>query len=261
MAEESAAKPFYSALILAFVCSLLVAGAAVGLRPRQEANRLQDQKKNILYAAGLYEEGRSVEELFTPIETRIVELATGRYMPEDQINPLSYKQLKAALTESAGHPLDSKVDIAGIRRLEKYSLVYLVKKDEQLIQIVLPVRGKGLWSTMYAYVAIDGDLSTVRGVSFYEHGETPGLGGEIENRRWEDGWQGKKLYTPDGEMALKVVKGKVSETGDQALYQIDGLSGATLTAKGVSNLLEFWFGDHGFKPYFTQLQKKDNPNG
>ncbi|MBU0943882.1 MAG: Na(+)-translocating NADH-quinone reductase subunit C [Proteobacteria bacterium] len=261
MAEASAAKPFYSALLLAFVCSLLVAGAAVKLRPLQEANRLLDQKKNILYAAGLYREGKSVEELFASIETRVVELASGRYVPAEEIDPASYRQLKAALREDGGHPLDSKVDIAGMRRLEKYSLVYLVKHGEQLEQIILPVRGKGLWSTMYAYVAVAGDLSTIRGVSFYEHGETPGLGGEIENRRWNEGWQGKRLYNPEGEMELKVIKGKVVASGDQAFYQIDGLSGATLTSKGVSNLLEFWFGDHGFKPYFRQLQKRDNSNG
>jgi Na+-transporting NADH:ubiquinone oxidoreductase subunit C len=248
-------------LILAFVCSALVAGTAVGLRPLQEANRLLDQKKNILYAAGLYEEGRDVEELFTHIETKIVELTTGRYVPQGQIDPKTYKQAKAALTTSEGHLLKSKDDLAGLRRIEDYSLVYLVNKDGQLSQIVLPVRGKGLWSTMYAYVAIDSDLSTIRGVSFYEHGETPGLGGEIENRKWQDSWQGKKLYATDGTMDLRVMKGKADDSGAQALYQIDGLSGATLTAKGVDNLLEFWFGDHGFKPYFTQLKKKDNSNG
>jgi Na+-transporting NADH:ubiquinone oxidoreductase subunit C len=256
MAEESVAKSYYSVLILAFVCSALVAGTAVGLRPLQEANRLLDQKKNILYAAGLYEDGKNVEELFAPIETRIVELTTGRYVPQGQIDPNTYNQTKAALSASEGHLLKSKDDLAGLHRIERYSLVYLVNKDGQLSQIILPVRGKGLWSTMYAYVAIDSDLTTIRGVSFYEHGETPGLGGEIENRNWQDGWQGKKLYTTDGTMDLRVMKGKADESGDQAPYQIDGLSGATLTASGVGNLLEFWFGDHGFKPYFTQLKKK-----
>lgn len=254
MAEESAAKPFYSVLILAFVCSALVAGAAVGLRPQQEANRQYDQNKNILYAAGLYEEGKTVAKLFEPIETKIVELASGRYIPENQLNPESYNQLKAALTESAGRPLNSDDDIARIRRIEKYSLVYLVKNKEQIEQIILPVRGKGLWSTMYAYVALDGDLNTIRGVSFYEHGETPGLGGEIENRKWQQGWRGKRIYNAAGEMEMEVVKGKAAKTGAQALYQVDGLSGATLTAKGVNNLMEFWFGDHGYKPYFNQLK-------
>lgn len=261
MADESIAKSYYSVLILAFVCSVLVAGTVVGLRPLQEANRIQDQRKNILYAAGLYEKDKSVEELFGPVETRIVELETGRYVPQDAIDPKNYNQIKAALTASAGQPLQKRDDIAGLNRLEQYSLVYLIHKDDKLSQIILPVRGKGLWSTMYAYVAIDSDLTTIRGVSFYEHGETPGLGGEIENRSWQNGWKGKKLYSNSGEMELTVLKGKGDPVSNMAPYQIDGLTGATLTAKGVGNLLEFWFGDHGFKPYLTQLKKKDTSNG
>jgi Na+-transporting NADH:ubiquinone oxidoreductase subunit C len=257
MAEEPAAKPFYSVLILAFVCSALVAGAAVGLRPMQEANRQLDQKKNILHAAGLYEDGKTIEELFAPIEIKVVELTSGEYIPQGQLAPESYNQLKAALTDSAGRPLSDEDDIARLRRIEKYSLVYLVKKEGEIDQIILPVRGKGLWSTMHAYVAVDGNLTTVRGVSFYEHGETPGLGGEIENRKWQEGWRGKQLYDPAGVMDLKVVKGKALATGEEALHQIDGLSGATLTAKGVNNLMEFWFGDHGYKPYFNLLKDKE----
>lgn len=261
MADESVAKSFYSVLTLAFVCSLLVSGASVGLRPMQEANRLNDRKKNILYAAGLFEPGKSIDELFRPVETRIVDLTTGKYVPEDQLSPRSYDQLKAALTGAGGRLLPPGEDPAGLRRLEKYSLVYLVKnrKDNTVSRIILPVRGKGLWSTMYAYVAIDADADTIQGVSFYEHGETPGLGGEIENRRWQKGWQGKKLYAPDGTMALRVIKGRVDSSGPQAEYQIDGLSGATLTANGINRLMEFWFGDHGFKPYLAQL--KENSNG
>jgi Na+-transporting NADH:ubiquinone oxidoreductase subunit C len=256
MADEPAAKPFYSVLILAFVCSALVAGAAVGLRPLQEANRQLDRKKNILYAAGLYEEGKTVAELFAPIETKIVELTTGLYIPEDQVAPESYNQLKAALTESNGRSLSDEDDIARLGRIEKYSFVYLVKNGGRIEQIILPVRGKGLWSTMYGYVALDGDLTTISGISFYEHGETPGLGGEIENRKWQEGWQGKQLYSPTGGMDLEVVKDKAAKTGSRALHQIDGLSGATLTAKGVNNLMKFWFGDHGYKPYLNQLNLK-----
>lgn len=257
MAEEPAAKPFYSVLVLAFACSALVAGAAVGLRPMQEANRQLDQKKNILYAAGLYEEGKKIEELFAPIEAKVVELTTGEYVPPDKLAPESYNQLKAALTETAGRLLKDEEDIARLRRVEKYSVVYLVKKEGRTDQIILPVRGKGLWSTMHAYVAVDGNLATIRGISFYEHGETPGLGGEIENRNWQEGWRGKQLYSTDGGISLQVVKGKAPQTGDQARYQIDGLSGATLTAKGVNDLMKFWFGDHGYKPYFEKLKTED----
>lgn len=260
MAEENAAKPFYSVLVLAFVCSALVAAAAVGLRPQQEANKVLDRKKNILYAAGLYEKGKTIEQMFAPIETKVVELATGKFVPEDTIKPESYKQLKAALSDDTGRKLSEDEDIARLRRLEKYSLVYLVKEGDKIKQIILPVRGKGLWSTMYAYVALDGDLNTIRGVSFYEHGETPGLGGEVENRRWQKGWQGKEVYSGSGKMDLQFVKGKAAVEGPAKLHQIDGLSGATLTTKGVDKLMEFWFGEHGFKPFFAQL-KKESVNG
>ena len=112
-----------------------------------------------------------------------------------------------------GRKLSEEEDIARLRRLEKYSLVYLVKDGDKIKQIILPVRGKGLWSTMYAYVALDGDLNTIRGVSFYEHGETPGLGGEVENRSWQKGWQGKEVYNDSGEMDLQFVKGKAAGEG------------------------------------------------
>lgn len=261
MADESPYKPFYSVLILAFFCSALVAGAVVGLQPKQEANRQLDRKKNILAAAGLYRQDQPIDQLFAAIETKIIELATGAYVPEDRLSPKNYNQLKAALSADMGNSLAAKEDLARIRRLEKYSLVYLVKKGETVEQFILPVRGKGLWSTMFAYVAVDADLQTVRGVAFYEHGETPGLGGEVENSRWQGLWQGKKIYTETGDIGLQVVKGKAAEAGNAAAYEIDGLSGATLTSQGVDHLLKFWFGDNGFKPFFQKLHQKDISNG
>ena len=253
MADITVAKPFYSVLILAFACSALVAGAAVGLRPLQEANRQLDRQKHILYAAGLYQENTPVAELFANIDTRVVELASGRFVEPATIDASTYNQRQAALSDELGEVIARQDDLAGLGRKEKYALVYLVTKNGNLDQVVLPVRGKGLWSTMYAYVAVGADLSTINGVSFYEHGETPGLGGEVENRRWQDGWQGKELYR-DGVVALQVKKGSGDGTGADATYRIDALSGATLTSKGVDNLLHFWFGNHGFAPFFTELK-------
>ncbi len=254
MAEEHPLKPFYSVLVLAFACSALVAAAAVGLKPLQEANKSLDQKKNILAAAGLYDAGIGVEEQFSSIETRLVELDTGAFVEVQNIDPAGYDQLDAARQEQFGKSLSSEDDIAGIRRQEKYSLVYLVKDGDSLQQVVLPVRGKGLWSTMYGYVAVDADLNTIRGVSFYEHGETAGLGGEIENPRWQQGWQDKELYGQDSDVALAFVKNRAQSSPDEQIHQIDALSGATLTTQGVENMMQFWFGDHGFKPFFEQLR-------
>lgn len=255
MAEEHPLKPFYSVLVLAFACSTLVALAAVGLKPMQDANKSLDQKKNILSAAGIYDASRDIDDQFSIIDTRIVDLSSGELVANETLDPASFDQLGSALKEDTGSAVDKADDIAGIKRKENFSLVYLVKKDDSVDQIVLPVRGKGLWSTMYAYVAVDGDLSTIRGVSFYEHGETPGLGGEVENPRWQSGWRDKQLYDDTGDLSVAVVKSGTQVKPEDQAYQIDGLSGATITTQGVDNLMQFWFGDHGFKPFFDQIRE------
>lgn len=261
MAEEHPLKPFYSVLVLAFACSTLVALAAVGLQPYQQINRSLDQKKNILVAAGIYREGVPVLEQFDAIETRVIDLASGRFVEDSGIDPEVYNQPSAALADETGRPLPREVDEAGIRRLETYSLVHLVRQNGAVSQVVLPVRGKGLWSTMYAYVAIDADLNTITGVSFYEHGETPGLGGEIENPRWQATWEGKKLYDDGGDLAFTVQKPGSQGDPEEQRFRVDGLSGATLTSDGVDRLMEFWFGEHGFKPFFEQISKQGGFNG
>jgi Na+-transporting NADH:ubiquinone oxidoreductase subunit C len=121
MAEEHPLKPFYSVLVLAFACSALVAAAAVGLKPYQEANKSLDQKKNILAAAGLYDAGMSVEEQFSSIETRLVELDTGTFVEDQVIDPAGFDQLDAAMQDQTGKQLNTEDDIAGIRRQENYS--------------------------------------------------------------------------------------------------------------------------------------------
>ena len=229
MAEEHPLKPFYSVLVLAFACSALVAAAAVGLKPYQDANKSLNQKKNILTAAGLFQPDLGIDEQFAAIETRLVDLASGTFIDDSSIDLQTFDQLDAAKQDDTSVSLEPADDLAGIRRQEKYSLVYLVKDGDKYEQVVLPVRGKGLWSTMYGYVAIDADLSTIRGVSFYEHGETPGLGGEIENPRWQKGWQDKTLYDQTDELAISVVKSGTQSSPEEQIHHIDGLSGATLT--------------------------------
>lgn len=252
MVDITAAKPFYSVLVLAFFCSLMVAGAAVGLRPLQEENKALDRQKNILLAANLFDASKSVQQLFADIETRVVDLETGKFVPPETISPQQFDQLKAAMSDKMGKPLPKDEDIAGIGRLEKYSLVYLVKKDGKLSQVVLPIRGKGLWSTLYGYIAVKEDMTSVNGISFYEHGETPGLGGEITNPRWQAGWHDKKIYNASDEEVIQI--GGKADQKDK-VHHVDGLSGATLTTNGVDDLITFWFGENGFKPFLTRLKE------
>ncbi|WP_339136687.1 MAG: Na(+)-translocating NADH-quinone reductase subunit C [Candidatus Electrothrix sp. GW3-4] len=252
MDKETSVGAFRAVMVLALICSVLVAGAAVGLRPRQEANRKLDRKKNILRAAGLYQGKGDVEELFQQVETKVIRLADGSFVPPEQIDPAEFDQLGSLQSKETSRKLSKEEDTAGLNRQEKYSLVYLVKKDGQLDKVILPIRGKGLWSTLYGYLALSADLSTIIGITFYEHGETPGLGGEIENPDWQAGWQGKQLYdsnAPNGQPAIQIVKSQ-----GKGPHQVDGVSGATLTMKGVNNLMHFWFGEHGFGPFLERFR-------
>ena len=133
--------------------------------------------------------------------------------------------------------------------------VYLVLDGSRIEQVILPIEGAGLWSTMYGYLAVENDGNTVRGLRFYSHAETPGLGDQVDKPAWREQWQGKKLYGPDGEPQIEVVKGPAPEDSD---YQIDGLAGATLTGRGVSVFVRHWVGEEGYGPYLKTLAEEES---
>ncbi len=243
-------------LIVAFsvclVCAIVVSAAAVTLRPMQQENAELDRKSNILQAAGIFQAGMSVDEQFEDIETRVVELATGEFV--DSPDPDTYDQRRAQRNPEMSDALPNREDPAGLNRLEHYSLVYIVRDDNDDIDIlILPVRGYGLWSTMRGFLALENDLNTVAGLGFYEHEETPGLGGEIDNPNWINQWPGKKIYNDDGDLALTVTRGG----GVEEEHHIDGISGATLTSRGVDNMIGFWMGERAFKPFLDNLRAEE----
>jgi Na+-transporting NADH:ubiquinone oxidoreductase subunit C len=240
------------AFALCIVCSVVVSTAAVLLKPAQEANKTLDRKRNILAAAGMLQEGVSIDEQFAQIQTRVVDLRNGRFT--DAVDPASYEPLRAARDPSRSMNLSKDEDIAGIGRREDYALVYLVEaEDGGLDKVILPVRGYGLWSTLYGFIALESDINTVAGLGFYEHGETPGLGGEVDNPRWKSQWPGKQVYR-DGEVEIALAKGSVDPSSDDAPWRVDGLSGATLTARGVTQLVQFWLGEQGYEPFLNKLK-------
>lgn len=233
---------------LSLVCSIIVSTAAVGLRDKQQANAVLDKQSKIVEVAGISGEG-SIPELFAAnIEPRLVDFATGNFIDGDAG---SYDQRKASKVPAESIKLTAEQDKAKIIRRANTGVVYLVKDGAETTKVIIPVHGNGLWSMMYAFVAVETDGNTVSGITYYEQGETPGLGGEIENPTWRAQFVGKKLFDGNQQPAIKVVKGGAPEGSE---HGVDGLSGATLTANGVQNTFDFWLGEDGFGPFLAKVR-------
>lgn len=251
--NDSTRKTLIVAFLLCIVCSVIVSAAVVMLKPVQEVNKTLDRKRNILAAAGMLVEDQSVEEQFSRVQTRVVDLRTGEFA-DKAVDPDKYDQRRAAKDPQSSDVLTDEQDLAKISRREQFALVYFVQDSRgEIEKIILPIRGYGLWSTLYGFIALESDANTVAGVGFYEHGETPGLGGEVDNPRWKAFWPGKQVYR-DGEVQIGLIKGSVDPDSINAAWQVDGLAGATLTARGVTNLVQFWLGENGFKPFLNNLR-------
>lgn len=240
------------------VCSIFVAGSAVSLREKQETNKILDRYEKVLTVAGLLESDETLSEAQITqrfeenIRARVVELETGEYA--ENIDAKGYDQRSASkdpAQSEAAPPNKAKV-----LRLPKHALVYQVMDGEKVAKLVLPIEGKGLWSTLYGFMAVDADGQTVRGITYYEHGETPGLGGEVDNPKWKARWPGRKIYDDKGDVELQVIKGQAGSV-EETPYKVDGLSGATLTSQGVTNMVQLWFGPDGFKPYLENFRKTE----
>lgn len=211
------------AVIVTVVASLLLASAATLLKPYQERNEELDLKTNILKSLGL--------------------------VPEEGLSPEKIEQVYADSLEEIFVTKDGKISDSGELP------VYLRKnRAGDLVALAIPVSGKGLWSTIYGYLSLEPDLETVRWVTFYKHGETPGLGGEIEKEWFSESFVGKKIFSPNGELvSIGVARGDAESSvpQNQLYHTVDGISGATLTGKGVTQFLR-----EDLKKYEAWLQNR-----
>jgi len=264
--KDSIQNVIVIALVVCLFCAIVVAGSAVALKERRVENKALDKSKNVLIAAGLFEEGvtkvEDINTLFARFEPRVVDLRTKQLLSEAEvatveqqleISFLDYDQRKAAKDPALSSALTDLEDIASINRREHYSLIYLLRSESGIDRIVLPVHGYGLWSTLYGFLALEADGNTVSGITFYEHAETAGLGGEVDNPAWKAKWPGNQIYADHGGVAMRVIKGAVDPNAAESVHQVDGLSGATLTSNGVSNMIAYWLGDDGYGPVLGSI--------
>jgi len=243
--KESFARTLIVAVALCLVCSVIVSSAAVFLKEKQVTNASLDKKKNVLVAANLLKTDTDIEAAFANIEQKFVDLSSGQYVEVE--NPDGFNQRQAAKSLESSVAIEN--DLARIGRRSSIVPIYLVKNEQQQIEtIILPIHGKGLFSTLYGFVALKADKQTIVGLKFYEQGETPGLGGEVENPRWLALWNGKKLLNAQGKPALTLVKSIPKNE-----YEVDALSGATMTTSGIQNMLDYWLSDQAFGIFLSQL--------
>jgi len=239
------------------VCAVLVSTAAVTLRDRQVANAEIDRRRNVLTAAGVLREGEGlpaaeIERRFAAFEIVVVDLRMGEADPS--FDPTGYDARRALVDPQASRAVPR--NDAQILRVPNRALAYKKRDSSGALELlVLPIEGKGLWSTMYGFLALGPDLRTVRGLTYYQHGETPGLGGEVDNSRWRALWPGRQAFDAAGRPAIEVARGAAGPAATDP-YRVDGLSGATITSRGVTAMLRFWLGEQGFGPYLERLRKE-----
>ena len=258
------------AVVLCVVCSLVVSTAAVGLKSFQDKNVALDRKVNLLQVTG-FEDLGSADEINALFDERfdveIIDLETGEPALKEAMEALNkagkkltseeetldkYSQVWASKSKkkSVSDELSKDEDIIQIKYREKFSHVYIMKSESgEIEKYVFPVRGYGLWSMMKGFLAVEPDLKTIAGLTFYEQAETPGLGGEIKSAKFKAQWPGKQIYGDDGNVRVQVVKAAPDDE-----YSIDALTGATITSNGVSKMMKYWLGEEGFGPYIKKKQ-------
>ena len=254
MDKASTSYIFMFAAAVCLVCSIFVAGSAVALKERQEENKVLDRQKNVLKVAGLLKPGETIDAAEVAkrfdgnIVAKIVDLETGDYVDADAKAFDMQAEMKDPATSKAAAPNGAKV-----LRTPNRGLVYQIVEGGRIKGVIVPVQGKGLWSTLMGFVALESDGQTISGLIFYSHAETPGLGGEVDNPNWRGLWKGRKVYGEDGQPKIAVIKGPAGPASTDP-YHVDGLSGSTLTSRGVTNLLQFWLGDTGYSRYLVKFR-------
>lgn len=234
----------YIALYAAGLCligSLLLAGTAAGLKSRQDAEAELDRKRNVLRA----------------FQVPLADPATGKAIGRAEVERVYAAHVREAVLDPARAALEEDralrdVPAAALARRERLPL-YRWEEDGRITRIAIPVSGKGLWSTIYGFMALDATAGKILGVSFYRHGETPGLGAEIEQDWFTGGFRDRTLVENGEVRRIEVARGKAPAGDTPGRIVVDGISGATLTGNGVMKFLNEDLAR--YEPYFATLRR------
>jgi len=259
MARDTPLRALFTVVITAAVCSFFVSASVVLLRPIQLNNELLKRSGNVLVLTGLLPAGGLTGDeqllgLFKGLDARVIDIDEA--VTNIEIDPWTFDARAAAADPDLSVAIPAGKDPASLGRRSRYQTLYLVWKDGRLDRVVLPIRGAGMWSMIYGYIALEADFNTIAGMVIYEQNETPGLGDMIAKPFWQSKWAGKKLYDEGGDMLFRIAEGPVQAGSAGAEYEVDALTGATITANAVTALMRYWFGPGAYGPLLQHWREQ-----
>jgi Na+-transporting NADH:ubiquinone oxidoreductase subunit C len=259
MSKDSPRNAFLVVMITAIVCSSLVSAAVVVLRPIQLNNQMLDRSRNIMQLTGLLPDDQAIEdeqmlELYKTLDVRIVNIDEADF--NGDIDPVSFDSRRAPGDPDLGVAIPSGQDLASLGRRSRFAPVYMVWDDDELDRLILPVQGNGMWSMLYGYIALEPDMNTISGMTFYEQNETPGLGDQITHGHWLEQWKGRQIYGFEGNPRFRINEGVVTPDSATAQYEVDALTGATVTGDAVTSMVHYWFGPHGYQDFLLAMREQ-----
>ncbi len=258
MNRESPRKAILVVMVAALVCSSLVSAAVIMLRPIQLNNQMLDRSRNIMQLTGLLPADRKAGddellELYRTLDHRIVNIDAAAF--DGDMDPAAFDIGRADNDPELSVGIPSGDDLANLGRRSRYAPVYMVWNGDRLDRIILPVRGSGMWSMLRGYIALEADLNTISGMAFYEQNETPGLGDQITHEHWLEQWRGRRIYDDRGNPRFRVSEGAVVPGSATSGFEVDGLTGATVTGDAVTAMVHYWFGPHGYRDFLLALKE------
>lgn len=210
------------AAIICLVCSMGLAGVQGSLRGMQQKNKMIDGQINVL---------KALNPDFAPDGTPLSEEERLSYFLEGQVpKELIPEYFEKFVVKEDVTLEDGKSDI-----------LYKLEKEGKVLAYAFPAQGKGLWSTVHSFVGLQSDMATIRGITFFDHGETPGLGGECSKPWFQQNFRGKKLWDDGEPVKLMIAKG---EAEPETPYNVDGMSGATITGNGIEKFVNLTFREY-----------------
>lgn len=247
--NDSRTKTVIVAFLVSAVCALLVSTATVILRPIQAANRAAEERAQIAeLVRGIPGMAQLLEQSGGTLSTVVINLATGRAAPD--VPP---SMLPTVLADTANWTvLDAGADIAGLGSRPDYAQIFLLRDGDEILLVLLPLTGQGYGGRIDAILAVRGDMNTVAGIAITGHSETPGLGGRIDEAAWQSGFPGTLIRDEAGQIRFAVARGPASNS-----FEVDGITGATRTGRGVTQMVQFWLGPDGYGPLIRAIQRRE----